>query len=193
MRWPDGLAHILEFRYTSVLYKRFLYTSFYEQVFYEHGSTSYYEGLQGCPSSVGSAKALLQRKQGYSSLHRGVLTRFAVEEFFSSKSFNARKKIYLVQTSYLQEEFFFLRFAQFKESKGFSTMSYVQGQRSVGPKPRIPFFWFTSIGVQKRPVLVEVLAPTRLALRGSHVRRQYRKRNTLRSKSSTIKGLLYAR
>ncbi len=60
------------------------------------------------------------------------------------------------------------------------------------PKPRIPFFWFTSIGVQKRPVLVEVLAPTRLALRGSHVRRQYRKWTTLRSKSSTIKGLLYA-
>jgi hypothetical protein len=55
--------------------------------------------------------------------------------------------------------------------------SYVQGQRSVCPKPRIPFFWFTSIGVQKQPVSVEVLAPTRLGLRGSH---------------STKNGLLYA-
>jgi hypothetical protein len=72
-------------------------------------------------------------------------------------------------------------------------MSYVQEQRSVCPKPRVPFFWFTSIGVQKQPVLVEVLAPTRLlALRGSHVQRQYRKWTTLRSESSTIKGLLYA-
>jgi hypothetical protein len=56
-----------------------------------------------------------------------------------------------------------------------------------------PFFWFTSIGVQKRPVLVEVSAPMRLALRGSHVQRLYRKQTPLRSKSSTIKGLLYAR
>ncbi len=55
------------------------------------------------------------------------------------------------------------------------------------------FFWFTSIGVQKRPVSVEILAPTRLGLQGSHVQRQYRKRTTLCSKSSTIKGLLYAR
>jgi hypothetical protein len=31
------------------------------------------------------------------------------------------------------------------------------------------FFWFTSIGVLKRPVLDEVSASTRLALRGSHV------------------------
>ncbi len=40
---------------------------------------------------------------------------------------------------------------------------------------------------------MDVLAPTRLALRGSHVQRQYRKWTTLHSKSSTIKGLLYAR
>jgi hypothetical protein len=89
-------------------------------------------------------------------------------------------------------EFFVLQFAQFNENEGFSTTSYVQGQRSVCPKPRIPFFLFTSIGVQKQPVSVEVLAPTRLALQGSHVRRQYRKWTTLRSKSSTISGLFYA-
>jgi hypothetical protein len=32
----------------------------------------------------------------------------------------------------------------------------------------------------------------RLCLRGSHVRRKFRKRSTLRSESSTLKGLLYA-
>ena len=53
-------------------------------------------------------------------------------------------------------------------------------------------FWFTSIWVWKRPILFEVSAPTRLSLRGSHVRRKFRKQTTLRSKSSTLKGLLYA-
>jgi hypothetical protein len=60
------------------------------------------------------------------------------------------------------------------------------------PQPRIPFFWFTNSGVHKRPISFEVLAPAFFILRGSHVQRQYRKRTTLRSKSSTIKGLLYA-
>jgi hypothetical protein len=40
--------------------------------------------------------------------------------------------------------------------------------------------------------LVEVLAPTSLILLGSHMQKQYHKRTTLCSKSSTIKGLLYA-
>jgi hypothetical protein len=53
------------------------------------------------------------------------------------------------------------------------------------------FFWFTSIWAWKRPVSVEVSAPTRLGLRGSHVQRKFRKRTTLRSKSSTLKRLLY--
>jgi hypothetical protein len=60
------------------------------------------------------------------------------------------------------------------------------------PQPRIPLFWFTSSGVHKRPVLFEVLAPAFFILQGSHVQRQYRKRTILRSKSSTIKGLIYA-
>ncbi len=46
--------------------------------------------------------------------------------------------------------------------------------------------------VSERPVSFEVSAPTRLSLRGSHVRRKFRKRTTLRSKSSTLIGLLYA-
>ncbi len=77
-------------------------------------------------------------------------------------------------------------------AKDFYATSYVQGQHSMCPKPRIPFFWFMSIGVQKRPILVSVSAPTRLALRGSHVQRLYRKWTHLRSESSTRKGLLYA-
>jgi hypothetical protein len=62
---------------------------------------------------------------------------------------------------------------------------------STRPQPRIPF-WFTSSGFLKRPMSFEVLAPTSLFLQGSHMQRQYHKRTTLRSKSSTIKGLLYA-
>ncbi len=54
------------------------------------------------------------------------------------------------------------------------------------------FFWFTSSRFCKQPVLFEVLAPASLFLWGSHMQREYRKRTTLRSKSSTSKGLLYA-
>ncbi len=86
----------------------------------------------------------------------------------------------------------------FKQNCGITTIvfyatSNIQGQHSMCPKPRIPFFLFTSIGVQKWPILVKVSAPMRLALQGSHVWRQYQKQSPLRSKSSTIKGLLYAR
>ncbi len=79
-----------------------------------------------------------------------------------------------------------------RKANDFYVTSYAQGQRSMWPKPRISFFWFTSIGVQKRPVLIEVLTPTRLALQGSHVQRLYQKQTPLHSKSSTIKGLLHA-
>ncbi len=64
-------------------------------------------------------------------------------------------------------------------------------QGSVCPQPRISFLVHKYLG-SERPVSFEVLAPTRLSLRGSHVRRKFRKRTTLRSKSSTLKGLLYA-
>ncbi len=60
------------------------------------------------------------------------------------------------------------------------------------PTPIIPFFCLTSIWVLKQPISVEVSAPTRLGLRGRNVRRKFRKRTTLRSESSTLKGLLYA-
>ncbi len=44
----------------------------------------------------------------------------------------------------------------------------------------------------ERPISIEVLAPTRLSLQGSHMWRKLRQRTNLRSKSSTLKGLLYA-
>jgi hypothetical protein len=52
----------------------------------------FYKVQQQSHSSVGSATALLQGKRGYSRLRCSVLTKFAVEEFFSYKLFNARKK-----------------------------------------------------------------------------------------------------
>ncbi len=55
-----------------------------------------------------------------------------------------------------------------------------------------PFFWFMCSGFCKQPVSFEVLAPASLFLWGSHMQREYRKRTTLRSKSSTSKELLYA-
>ncbi len=76
-----------------------------------------------------------------------------------------------------------------------------QGRREGGSsKGKVPcalnqeflFFLFTSIWVLKQPVSVEVSAHMRLGLQGSNVRRKFRKRTTLRSKSSTLKGLLYA-
>ncbi len=66
-----------------------------------------------------------------------------------------------------------------------------QRQGSVCPQPRISFLVHEYLG-SERPILVEVSAPTRLSLRGSHVRRKFRQRTTLCSESSTLKGLLYA-
>jgi hypothetical protein len=62
---------------------------------------------------------------------------------------------------------------------------------SVCPQPRISFSVHEYLG-SERPVSFEVSAPTRLCLQGSHVQRKFRQRTTLRSESSTLKGLLYA-
>jgi hypothetical protein len=101
------------------------------------------------------------------SLRRGILTRFAIEDFFSYKSLNARNQEKLIP------------------------MSYLRGIISYVAQPRIPFFC-SRVAVHKQPVLFEVLAPAFFILRGSHVRRQYRKQTTIRSESSTLKGLLDA-
>ncbi len=94
------------------------------------------------------------------------LTRFAVK-FFSYNLLNARKQRNDYQQATYEDNF-----------------SHVLNQEF--------FFWFTSSGFCKQPILFEVLAPTSLFLWGSHMQREYRNRTTLRSKSSTIKGLLYA-
>jgi hypothetical protein len=94
------------------------------------------------------------------------LTRFAVN-FFPYNLLNARKQRNDYQQATYEDNF-----------------SRVLNQES--------FFWFTSRGFHKRSVLFEVLAPASLFLQGSHMQRQYHKRTTLCSKSSTIKGLLYA-
>ncbi len=94
------------------------------------------------------------------------LTRFAVK-FFSYDSLNARKRRNDYQQATYEDNF-----------------SHVLNQEF--------FFWFTSSGFRKRPVSYEVLAPTSLFLRGSNMRREYHKRTTLPSESSTIKGLIYA-
>ncbi len=62
---------------------------------------------------------------------------------------------------------------------------------STCPQPRI-LFWFTSSGFLKRPALLKYWLLRPFFLWGSHMQEQYHKRTTLRSKSSTIKGLLYA-
>jgi hypothetical protein len=100
------------------------------------------------------------------SLRCGILTGFAIK-IFSYDSLNSRKQ--LIHTDKLRTRATFMC-----------------------PQPRIPLFWFTSSGVHKQPVLFEILAPALFILWGSHVQRQYRKWTTLRSESSTIKGLLYA-
>jgi hypothetical protein len=94
------------------------------------------------------------------------LTRFALD-FFSYNFLNARKQRNDHQRATYEDNF-----------------SRVLNQEF--------FFWFRSSGFCKRPILFEVLAPMSLFLQGSHMRREYRKKTTLPSGRSTIKGLLYA-
>ncbi len=184
--WPDGLEHNSRIP---------LYKSFYEQVFYEVQQKSTRKPLKRWKCYIPNS-----RKAGvFKAPSRHSYKICCWRNFFpTSRLTQERRKIEYRWATYKKSirfaiKFFVLRVAQFKRAMDFYTTSYLQGQRSVCPKPRISFFLFTSIGVQKQPVLVEVSAPMRLALQGSHVRRLYRKRTPLCSKSSTIKGLLYAR
>ncbi len=92
------------------------------------------------------------------------LTRFAVE-FFSYDSLNARK-----QRNYYQRTTYKDNFA-------------------MCPPPRI-LFWFTSSGLLKRPVLLKYWLLRPFFYEDATCKDH--KRTTLCSKSSTIKGLLYA-
>ncbi len=87
--------------------------------------------------------------------------------------------------------FFFLQFAQRKKTRKLLPTSYIRGQLFNVSSTNNSFLvheWQFS----QETRLVEVWAPTSLFLQGSHMQKQYRKRSTLHSKSSTIKGLLYA-
>ncbi len=98
-------------------------------------------------------------------------------------------------TAYLQDlpsRFFFLWFAQCKKGKNSYRRATYKGNFSRVLNQEFLFFLFTSSGVHKQPISFESLAPASLFLQGSHVQRQYWKWTTLRSESSTIKGLLYA-
>ncbi len=118
--------------------------------------------IQERPSSIGVLQPYFKSSKGISCTS---LHRFAID-FFSYDLLNARKQ----RNDY--------RGATYKDN-----FSCVLNQEF--------FFWFTSSGFCKQPILFEVLAPTSLFLRGSHIQREYHKRTTLRCKSSTIKGLLY--
>jgi hypothetical protein len=111
---------------------------------------------------------------------------------------SSQASILVVQASvvaYLQDlpsRFFSYDLRNTRKRRHSLLTSYVRGLLLTCPQPKIPFFWFTSSGFCKQPILFEVLAPVSLFLRGSHMLREYRKRTNLRSKSSTSKGLLYA-
>ncbi len=154
--WPDGLVHN----------SRISTNKFFTNKVLQVTTRVYKNALQASEA----LQPYFKESEGISStnLHCGILTRFAVEDFFSCESLNARNQENLIPTSYLQ-----------------GIISYV-------PQPRNPFFLFTSSSVHKQPISFEVLAPAFFILQGSHVQRQYQKRTTLRSKSSTLKGLLYA-
>ncbi len=112
-------------------------------------------------------------------------TPFKCRKCYSPTSRQAR--VLVIQASiaaYLQDsEIFFPTICSTQESKGFIVTSYVRGQLFTCPQPRIPFFWFTSSGVHKRPVLFGAWAPAWLFLWGSHVQRQYCKRTTYAAKA----------
>jgi hypothetical protein len=126
-----------------------MYKSFYEQVFYEVQQES--------------TRMLLKRRKRYSPTSRKAKLCKAPSQrsykichqrnFFPTSCFTQeRRKIEYQRATYKKSirfanKFFVLRFPQFKKAKDFYMTSYLQGQRSVCPKPRIPFFWFTSIGV----------------------------------------------
>ncbi len=116
-------------------------------------------------------------------------------ECYSPTSSQARVLVIQASvTAYLQDlpsRLFFLRYAQRKKTKNHYQRATYEDNFSRVLNQEF-FFLFTSSSFCKQPVLFKVSAPTSFFLWGSHMRRQYRKRTTLRSESSTMKGLLYA-
>jgi hypothetical protein len=90
----------------------------------------------------------------------------------------------------IRRRFFFLRFVQRKKTRKLLPASYVQEQFFNVSSTKNSFLVHTQLS--QETCLIKVLAPTPLFLQGSHMQKQYQKRTTLCSESSTIKGLLYA-
>ncbi len=112
---------ILEFLYTSHLYKVPMNKSFYEQVFLRTRFNNPQERL----SSIRSATALLQGKRGYSRLCCGILTRFAVEEFFPTiRLMQERRNIQYQQATYKKS-------IEICRQVFCPTMHSIQGKRSI--------------------------------------------------------------
>ncbi len=102
--WPDGLVHN----------SRILRTSFFRNKVPQVTTRIYKNALQASEA----LQPYFKESKGISctSLRCGFLTRFAVKEFFSYESLNARNQEKLIPTSYL-----------------WGIISYI-------PQPRIPFF-----------------------------------------------------
>ncbi len=124
--------------------------------------------IQECPSSNRVLQPYFKSSKGISStsLRRGVLNMIC--------------------------HHFFPTIHPMQENKEMTTNKLHTRNNFLRSSTKNSFFWFRSSGFHKQPVLFEVLAPASIFLQGSHMQRQYHKRTTLRSKISTIKGLLYA-
>jgi hypothetical protein len=123
----------------------------------------------------------------YESLNTGKRRFFCQQATYKGKYGKAKEAVESTRAGLSPQEGDVRRFKKRKRPR--KARRWLQWRQGLNQE--FPSFWFTSIWVWKRPVSVEVSAPTRLGLRGSPVRRKFRKRTTLRSKSSTLKGLLY--
>ncbi len=116
--------------------------------------------------------------------------------FPTSRLTQERRKVEYRRATYKKSirfavKFFVLRFAQFKKAKDCYTTSYLQVQRSVCPKPRIPFFlvhkyWGSevthlgwSIGSYKTSSMRKPCAKAIPETDSLTQQKQYHKRNTL--------------
>ncbi len=149
----------------------------------------------GPPSSLGHNLRISKIQVFYEQVC--TRTPFKCRKCYSPTSRQGR--VLVIQASvavYLQDSpsrFFSYNLLNARKWRSSYRWAMYKGNFSSVLNQEFPFLGgFTSSGVHKRPISFEVLAPAFLFPQGSHVQRQYRKRTTLRSKSSTVKVLLYA-
>jgi hypothetical protein len=131
--WPDNLEHSSRIP---------LYKSFYEQVFFKVQQKSTRKPLKHwkryIPTSRKAGVFKAPSRRSYKICRQRIF-------FPMSRLTQERRKIEYWWATYKKSirfavKFFVLWVAQFKKAKDFYTTSYLQGQRSVCPKPRILFF-----------------------------------------------------